>query len=157
MPEKMPTDFPNTPSRRGITDLPSTITSCLLRGVRETDQTAWERMVRLYHPMVYGWCSRSGLQPNVSSEVCQDISRSVASNIVHFRREQPGDTFRGRVRRVTQRRVYYHLQRLALPPETRSGVDAQMRCHEVVDALKDSPSSFHRERSTRGQGQLGFA
>ncbi|MBM3998904.1 MAG: sigma-70 family RNA polymerase sigma factor [Planctomycetes bacterium] len=140
----MLTDPPDK-SNRGTADLPSTITSSLLRRVREYDQTAWERMVGLYYPMVYGWCRQVGLQPNDSSDVCQEVFRGIASSIVNFHREQPGDTFRGWVRRITQRRIIDHRQRQQTRPDAVGGDAAQQRWLELVDSLSDQPSSLRGE------------
>ena len=74
------------------------------------DQQAWEQMVGLYYPMVYGWCRRSGLQSSDAADVCQDVFRGVVRGIGGFRRDKPGDTFRGWLRRITQRRVIDHRQ-----------------------------------------------
>jgi len=97
-------------SSRGTPEPPSTITSSLLRRVVANDQQAWEQMVGLYYPMVYGWCRRSGLQSSDAADVCQDVFRGVVRGIGGFRRDKPGDTFRGWLRRITQRRVIDHRQ-----------------------------------------------
>lgn len=122
-------------------ELPSTITSSLLQGVRELDHGAWERMVNLYYPMLYGWCRRSGLQPDDAADVCQNVLRSVATSLHNFRREQTGDTFRGWLRRITQRRIIEFRQRLGRRPEAIGGSNAQNRLAELVDEYACSSES----------------
>jgi RNA polymerase sigma-70 factor (ECF subfamily) len=102
-------------------------------------------MVGLYYPMVYGWCRQAGLQPDDSSDVCQEVFRGVASGIVNFRREQLGDTFRGWVRRITQRRIIDHRQRQQMRPDAVGGDTAQKRWLELVDSLTEQPSSLRSE------------
>ncbi|MBM4095324.1 MAG: sigma-70 family RNA polymerase sigma factor [Planctomycetes bacterium] len=91
--------------------LPSTISTGLLRSVRQNDQEAWARMVSVYYPMAYGWCRRAGLQPSDAADVCQEVFAGIAAGIGAFRREKPSDTFRGWVRRITQRRIIDFRQR----------------------------------------------
>lgn len=104
-------------SSGGTPEHPSTITSSLLRRVVANDQAAWRRMVGLYYPMVYGWCRRSGLQSSDAADVCQDVFRGVVRGIGTFRRKDPGDTFRGWLRRITQRRIIDHRQARRSEPE----------------------------------------
>jgi RNA polymerase sigma-70 factor, ECF subfamily len=67
----------------------------LLERVRARDQAAWERLVTLYGPMVYGWCTRAGLQAADAADVGQEVFTAVARGIDRFRHDRPGDTFRG--------------------------------------------------------------
>ena len=146
MPE-IPTDVPS----RGASEPPSTITSSLLRRVIANDQAAWARMVGLYYPMVYGWCRRSGLQPSDAADVSQEVFRGVFRSIGTFRREQPGDTFRGWMRRITQRRLIDHHQRQRTQPEAMGQSDSQTTANDVADPLDEASSKLRSEPSlTRG-------
>lgn len=121
--------------------LPSTISTDLLRAVRRNDQEAWVRMVSVYYPMAYGWCRRAGLQPSDAADVCQEVFSGIASGIGTFRREKPADTFRGWVRRITQRRISDFRQRsLGLPLPAGVG-HSDDRLRDIAAGVSDSGSS----------------
>jgi RNA polymerase sigma-70 factor (ECF subfamily) len=82
-----------------------------LARVQADEPDAWDRCVQLYAPLVLHWCRSRGLQdPNVA-DVFQEVFRAVVANVQRFRKEQPGDTFRGWLRRITQNKVRDHFRR----------------------------------------------
>ena len=73
---------------------PPSIASSLLLRLKAQDAEAWKRLVRLYGPVVYGWCRRAGLRAEDAEDVGQEVFQAVARNIGSFRRERPGDPCR---------------------------------------------------------------
>jgi len=140
----MLTDPPDKPNEHSG-ELPSTITSSLLRRVCANDQEAWDRMVTLYYPMVYGWCRRAGLQASDASDTCQEVFRGVATGITTFRREKSGDTFRGWMRRITQRRISDHRRAKMNRPEPMGGSTGQIRMNQLAAPHTDQGSSERHE------------
>src|SRR5439155_11837638 len=59
------------------------------------DALAWERLSQLAGPLVYGWARRAGLQDSDAADVTQEVFQAVAQQIDTFRKERPGDSFRG--------------------------------------------------------------
>lgn len=55
--------------------------------------------------MIYGWCRQGGLQADDAEDVVQEVLQAVNSHVGKFRREQPGDTFRGWVWTVTKNKI----------------------------------------------------
>ena len=45
----------------------------LILQVKDHDPAAWERLVKLYSPLVYFWCQESGLPKPDVSDVFQDV------------------------------------------------------------------------------------
>lgn len=90
--------------------------SLLLRLQRD-EQSAWERLVTLYTPLVIRWCRQGGLQAADCADVGQEVFQSVARRIRDFRRDRPGDTFRGWLRTITRNKVrdYYRSHQSELP------------------------------------------
>jgi RNA polymerase sigma-70 factor, ECF subfamily len=93
----------------GALDEPS---SSLLARVRARDQTAWERLVNLYSPLVYRWCRQSGLQAADAADVGQQVFLAVARKIGDFRRDRDGDSFRGWLRTIAMNRLCDHQRTL---------------------------------------------
>jgi RNA polymerase sigma-70 factor, ECF subfamily len=86
-------------------DTMSTIGSSLLGKVREINTDAWDEMVKKFFPLVYSWCRRDGLSESDSADVCQDVFKSVLKSIGGFQKKEPTHSFRGWLRRITQRRI----------------------------------------------------
>jgi RNA polymerase sigma-70 factor (ECF subfamily) len=83
----------------------------VVRGAQSNDACAWEALVRAYSRRIYRWCRRDGLQPADSANVVQEVLQSVARNIVDFRRDRAGDSFRAWLRRITENKVHDHFRR----------------------------------------------
>jgi RNA polymerase sigma-70 factor (ECF subfamily) len=79
--------------------------SSLLERVRSKDQTAWDRLVKLYSPLIYLWCRRASLQEADAADVGQEVFRAVARNILNLEHGQPGDSFRGWLRTITRNKI----------------------------------------------------
>jgi RNA polymerase sigma-70 factor (ECF subfamily) len=85
---------------------PSAETSVsLLERIRARDQAAWSRFVRLYGPIIYGWCLRAGLRPEDAADIGQEVFTAVARGIGGFRYDRPGDTFRGWLFTITRNKL----------------------------------------------------
>ncbi|HEY1189387.1 MAG TPA: sigma-70 family RNA polymerase sigma factor [Gemmata sp.] len=77
----------------------------LLARVRADDQAAWARLVALYGPLVYRWCSLSGLRGEDAADVGQDVFLAVARGIRGFRREGSGQSFRAWLFTITRNKI----------------------------------------------------
>src|SRR4051812_31651419 len=74
----------------------------LLQRLRQNEPAAWEIMVRLYGPLVARWCARAGVHGADADDVAQEVFRVAAGKLDAFRRDRPGDTFRGWLRGITR-------------------------------------------------------
>ncbi len=111
---------------------PSSGTSrSLIDRVRANDAAAWERLVRLYAPLVLHWCRRGGLREQDAADVFQDVFQAVASHIARFHREREGDTFRGWLRVITHSKVCDHFRRRGREAEAVGGTNAGRRMAQV--------------------------
>ena len=70
-----------------------------------------------------------------------EVFRSVAEHLVEFRRDRPGDSFRGWLRTITRNKVRDHFRRRAGEPRAAGGTDAQLRLCDVPDPLTDDDPS----------------
>jgi RNA polymerase sigma-70 factor (ECF subfamily) len=104
----------------------------LLQRLRSNESDAWDRLVRLYGPLVRYWCSRGGLRPEDIDDVSQEVFHFVAGRLDDFRRERPGDTFRGWLRAITRNKVLSFLRDRG-QVQADGGTDAQRRLHALAD------------------------
>jgi RNA polymerase sigma-70 factor, ECF subfamily len=114
---------------------PGSTTSGWLEQVRVKDPAAWQRLVRLYGPLVYGWARHSGLQAEDAADVVQEVFRAVLVHVADFRRDRPGDTFRGWLRAITHNKLRDFWRRGQGKPRAAGGSEAQRQLQEMADPL----------------------
>jgi len=78
-----------------MADLPPTRPSLLIRIRDAGDTEAWQRFVKLYAPLVYGFARKRGLQDCDAADLTQDVLRSVAAAAGRFNYDPRRGTFHG--------------------------------------------------------------
>src|SRR5262245_9721038 len=136
----MGTDGERASSERPLPDSRATSTSLLVRA-QANQAGAWERLVDLYAPLIYHWCRREQLSPEDTADVFQEVFRSVAEHLGSFRRDRPGDTFRGWLRTITRNKIRDLFRRLQGQPQAAGGTDAQLHLLAVPDPLLEPDPS----------------
>jgi RNA polymerase sigma-70 factor (ECF subfamily) len=134
----------------------STATSrSLLERLKADDAEAWDRLVVLYAPLVYRWCRRWDLRDQDIADILQDVFHAVATHITTFRKDQPGDTFRGWLRTIAHSKVQDHFRRMGREPGGVGGTDAQIRLASLPAARlaeADDPQEQSAERRLLSRG-----
>ena len=117
----------------------------LLQRLRADEPDAWGRLVELYRPLVLYWCGRQAVRGADAEDVCQEVFRVAAARLADFRRDRPGDTFRGWLRGITRNKLLAHGRRAKDEPAGVGGSTAQLRLNEVAAddpaADEDDPPS----------------
>jgi RNA polymerase sigma-70 factor (ECF subfamily) len=131
----------HTTQWRGPAELGST-SSGLLGRVKAGESQAWARLAELYGPTVYRWCRQCGVAAADAADVCQEVFCSVAANIARFRREKPGDSFRGWLWTVTRNKAQDHFRRQAGEPNAFGGSQHQDFLAELPAEIAESSGSF---------------
>jgi RNA polymerase sigma-70 factor (ECF subfamily) len=103
----------------------------LLDRARNHDGDAWRRLVHLYSPLVYHWCGRQGVRPPDADDVAQEVFRVALTRLGDFRRDRPGDTFRGWLRGITRNVLLAQFRSAGRQPQAAGGSDAWQRLQEV--------------------------
>ncbi|OWK40869.1 transcriptional control [Fimbriiglobus ruber] len=106
--------------------------------IRDKDEEAWRRLVHLYGPLVDRWCGHRGVRGQDADDVRQEVFQAVATGLDGFRRDRPGDTFRGWLRGITRFKLLDHFRRRQAHPEAQGGTDAHLRLQQQV-ADEDLP------------------
>ncbi len=129
-----PTSAPD--DRSGSARGPALLTPVsLLERVRADESQAWDRLIALYQPLVRAWCSRGGLKGPDAEDVCQEVFAAAAAGLDGFRRDRPGDTFRGWLRGITRNQILLHFRRKHRQPHAEGGSDAWQAMQAVADPL----------------------
>jgi RNA polymerase sigma-70 factor, ECF subfamily len=128
---------------------PSSISSTLLEQVRARRPEAWDRFVRLYSPLVYRWCRRSGLSAADSADVLQEVLCAVMLHIHDFRHDRPQDTFSGWLATITRNKVHDHFRRLAGEAKARGGSTAQRQIAEIPGLAEPSTENIQSDGDSK--------
>lgn len=132
----------------------------LLERARASDTQAWSRLVFLYEPLVRHWCTRWGQQGADTDDLVQEIFAAVVGGLAAFRRDRPGDTFRGWLRGIARHKRNDLLRRRQYSPAAPGGTDANVRLEQVpdpdaetdADPLEQMSGLYHRALSlVRGE------
>jgi RNA polymerase sigma-70 factor (ECF subfamily) len=105
----------------------------LLAGAKLDEPAAWERVVRLYAPLVASWCRRWGVAEQDLPDVLQDVFSAVASHLDRFRKAEPGDSFRGWLSTIARNKVRDHFRRRADEPAAVGGTEATFNLQQIAD------------------------
>ena len=119
----------------------------LLADAKLADPAAWERLARLYAPLVVSWCHGWGVPGQDVMDVLQEVFSAVARHLNGFRKERPGDTFRGWLLTIARNKTRDYFRRRAREPAAAGGTEASMRLQQFLDphlpgeagALADEP------------------
>jgi RNA polymerase sigma-70 factor (ECF subfamily) len=121
----------------------------LLERLRANDASAWSRLVSLYAPLVQYWCDRAGLRRMDGEDVTQEVFAAAAANLEGFRRDRPGDTFRGWLRAITRNQILLYFRRTRHQAQAEGGSDAWRLLQQVAD----QPTETDANEATQ-MGQL---
>ncbi|MHB1423927.1 MAG: RNA polymerase sigma factor [Gemmataceae bacterium] len=129
--ESQPSDTP-----RPALDPQQTTSHTLLERLRANDGEAWHVMVQLYTPLVCHWAARGGVRGADVEDVTQEVLHAAAMHMQNFRRDRPGDSFRGWLRGITRNMVLQHFRRSGRNPSGSGGTDAFVQL-QAVEAPAD--------------------
>ena len=119
---------------------PGQLTSLsLLDRARENDQDAWTRLAALYRPLVLFWCRRANCPAAEAEDIAQDVFAGVAAGLSEFRRDRPGDSFRGWLRGITRNQVLMYFRRNQGRPQPVGGSAALEQVQDLPDLLAGLP------------------
>jgi RNA polymerase sigma-70 factor (ECF subfamily) len=107
----------------------------LLEQLRANDAAAWRRLLDLYRPLVLFWCARGGVNADDAEDVAQGVFAAAATGLGAFRRDRPGDSFRGWLRAITRSQVLLHFRRNRGRVQAEGGSDAWRDLQGVADPL----------------------
>jgi RNA polymerase sigma-70 factor (ECF subfamily) len=133
MAEPVDHENPSNGSRKSIS-------STLLGRLRERDSEAWERLCKLYGPLVYHWCRRAGLNADDSADIFQEVFKSLSGSIAAFRQDREGDSFAAWLGTITKNKIRDHFRRQAKRPAPAGGGT------DFYDRLQNIPDPFEGEQ-----------
>jgi RNA polymerase sigma-70 factor, ECF subfamily len=128
----------------------ASVSSTLLDQLHAGRPEAWERLVRLYGPVVHRWCRRSGLNADDAADVLQEVLSAVVLHLPDFHRDGPQDSFSGWLAAITRNKVRDHYRRRHGRAEARGGSTAVRRLSEIPQPPQPGGQTF-----LSGKGEPG--
>jgi len=126
---------PSPPSTFGSTS------SSLIKRVTAHDPEAWQRLARLYAPLVYRWARVAGLQDGDAADVVQEVFRTVAQSITSY--DASRGSFRPWLWGVTRNKLREHFRRLASSPQAIGGTDAHVLLEQLPEYEPSAVETSH--------------
>ncbi|MEL6111019.1 MAG: sigma-70 family RNA polymerase sigma factor [Planctomycetota bacterium] len=99
----------------------------------------WPRLVRIYAPLIYRWCQRSGVQEADASDISQEVMSDVIRAISEYSHDGDAATFRGWLWTITRNRIALHFRKWAKSPVAPGGTDALQLIEQVPDERPEKP------------------
>ena len=128
----------------------------LIVKAKAREPAAWERLAKLYAPLVYFWCQKSGLPQADLHDVFQDVFYALARDIKKFHPIESG-SFRGWLRTITRNKVIDHFRRSGLEPIAFGGSDALNLFDQIPAAAQlsiDDSSGSSRGRIAQNESEI---
>ena len=102
-----------------------------MQSVSSQDRAAWQRLVRIYSPLIYSWARRNGLQESDAADVTQDVMLSVWANLGQFDKSKEGSSFRAWLRTICKNKILDFYRKNGKQPPGRGGTTANLKIHEL--------------------------
>lgn len=118
------------------------------RAVRR-DPAAWERLVRIYTPLVFHWTVRAGLQNADAADVVQDVFQVLAKKLPAYDPDK-GAGFRAWLAGIARKKVAEFLRKRAAGPRATGGTEA-LRLAEQLPGEPDDETWRSIEQSGAGK------
>ena len=101
---------------------------------------AWERLAKLYGPLVYEWARKAGLQPDDAADVMQNVFQSLSKNLIRFTRRTEADRFRGWLYVLVRNQITDHFRTQQKQANAAGGTAGLQMIHELVESAPSSDS-----------------
>jgi RNA polymerase sigma-70 factor (ECF subfamily) len=124
----------------------NTTSLSLIERVQANDSLAWTQLQDLYAPLIVQWCRWAGVQEHEIADIGQEVFLAVTRNIQRFSKSEPGQSFRGWLRSITQSKIIDAHRARGQLPLANGGTDALRRMAEVPETLSSDESTAHAKQ-----------
>ena len=128
----------------------SGLTTSLLRRAGQQQEGAWQRVMKIYAPLVYFWCRRKGLQQADAADVGQEVFVSVVRKLPDFQKREATakDAFRAWLKTITHHKIIDHIRAKAGRAIADGGTDANQLMKEMsLDFGQTATNEMNQERA----------
>lgn len=126
-------DADNVPGRDGTAAHSNSTSLTLLERIKQGDQHSWQRLMKLYRPLVLWWCRAKLTCREDAEDIAQEVFQTVFRRMGEFTKQHEHGSFRAWLRTITYHKVGDHLRQVHQQPAAAGGSDAQQRLAEVPE------------------------
>lgn len=127
----------------------------LLQQMRESPkQEAWDRLHRLYEPLIRKWLIRYQLQPNDADDVTQEVLLAVSKDIQAFDHNGRPGAFRAWMKGILVNRLRKFWHSRDRRPAASGGSDMHRRLEELNDPASHATLIWNQEHDQHVLAQL---
>lgn len=127
----------------------------LLQQMRESpEQEAWDRLHRLYEPLIRKWLIRYELQPNDADDVTQEVLLAVSKDIESFDHNGRPGAFRAWMKGILVNRLRKFWHSRDRRPVASGGSDMNRRLAELDDPASQVTLIWNQEHDQHVLAQL---
>jgi len=123
----------------------------LLIRLAASEPDAWDRLVKLYSPLVAYWCRQWGVRGDALEDLTQEVFAALANGLESYGRNRPGASFRAWIRGITRHKLQDHFRRRGMQAE--GGTTAMARLREVPEAQAEPELSEPDDQVTALYGR----
>src|SRR5262245_44192305 len=121
----------------------------LLDGLRHKDTAhAWERLVRLYEPVIRAWLRSYSFQPADEDDLCQDVLQRLSQSMAAFRHAGVPGSFRGWLRSITMNAMRDFWRRKQCQIPLAAGISMPEKLRAIVDNSDELLRRWDEEYNT---------
>ena len=119
-----------------------TSTSLIIRA-QSHDAEAWERLAKLYTPLVLYWTQVAKLQDADAADVVQEVFEALAKNLGRFEHGPERPPFRGWLYGITRNKIRMHFRNKAKNADAAGGTEAHKMYAELpeVETMEEANDS----------------
>lgn len=116
---------------------PRTDTSLtLLQKVRAHNDSAWDRFVQIYTPLIRYWCiNKSQLADSDANDITQEVFLSASKAIGTFEKDENAGSLRGWLRVITQNKIRAFFRQQGKNPLATGGTTAAFLINAAPDPI----------------------
>lgn len=96
----------------------------LLARAQGRDPAAWQKLVRLYSPLVFSWARRADLGDADAADLVQEVWQSVSLSLERFHHDPHKGTFRGWLWTIARNKLNDHFRARRGKAEAAGGTEA---------------------------------
>ena len=105
----------------------------LVAGMKQGQDHAWQRFVRVYGPLVSTWIRRFGLPTSDAEDVAQDVFAAAARGFSNYEHQTQSGSLRRWLWGITRNKVADQFRVYGQAPRGRGGTTAHLRLHALPE------------------------
>lgn len=118
----------------------------LLDQLRSTGGSgSWNRLLKLYGPLIQAWLHRYDVQPTDRDDLLQEVLLAVAKDIDRFEHRGHPGAFRGWLKQILLHRLRKHWRARDRRPQAGAGAEIEARLAELEDPVSGVSLIWNRE------------